>query len=1113
MKNRVLSPLGLAVCLLFFISGATGLIYQVVWTRFFTISFGNTTLGVSAVLTAFMAGLGFGSYVIGRFIDRKRDYLLIYAILEVGIALAAFAMPVLLSSLQGFYSTVYNSFPDSVWVLQVVRTLISFAILIVPTFLMGATLPVLTKFFISHQSQVGARIAVLYGANTLGATVGSFLTGFFLIKLFGLLDTVYIAAVGNLLLAVAFLFMRRVVGALPEERDQMGTAQSDAEEAGGEKGTLTPTLVKVLLASFALAGFTSLAYEVLWFRLLVFELQTTIYAFTAMLATFLAGIGLGSAAFAVFLKKERSVAHHWRYFAYVEVAIGLFGFLSIMMFGTLESVGAVAVTSFWENVGVQFMLAALIMLPPTFLMGATFPIVVKILARDVRTIGSSVGKAYAANTVGAMLGAFITGFFLVQSIGTQNSIILIAVLNLVIASILLLYVPQDEKAGTTAGQGGYARGMGSVAVVLGLWLLGGAGIYAIPGDYLFQYYNVGEQRHDSNVEILHAEEGLETITTVHRYPDGTRVISTGSINVAGTSFTLITTQMMQGHIPMLLKPDARRVLQVGFGSGETAHIITTYDNVERLDLVDISQSVLDTSARFFSDINQDVVKHEKFHPTIMDGANYMRLTNNTYDVIMNDSIWPFYAGNSGLYTRDYFEAGKNRLNKGGIMTSWLPIEIDPRDFEILINTFHTVFPHVSVWIALTHYNKHALLVGSEEELEIDVERFLKRFDRYARKDLKLVKLNNPINLLDTFRMDETDFAQAVDGDAIHTENNPVLEFSPSRGRMAGNEYRVYQFIHEHMGNIQPYLKNIPVAKNKGRSFSEKLAAAREASAHVMSGLIKREGYQKGFELEFQQAQAIWPRHPGARKLLAGLDHPVVVTKEMLANRTFEDLSMFGRHFLKNSAYDNAYVIFDQMAQMRPDNADVQFLRGRALVELGRYEEGISAFEKAGALNPDLRDVSLLARTYNLFGVSLGRQNKMDVAEQQFVKALQLDPDSAVAHSNYGTLLAKTGRDDEAVSQYREAIRLAPDEADFYDKVGVILGRSGKTGASVEYLEKAVALQPDHWPAREHLAYAYFYREDFAKAWAQIHRMQGAGKGINPKFLAALKSRMADPAGS
>src|SRR3989344_4708333 len=325
MRSRSFPPgLLLAICILFFISGATGLVYEVVWTRFFVVVYGNTTYGVSAVLTAFMGGLGLGSYFFGRIIDRKRDYLLIYALLEIGIAVTAVAMPWILHSLQGLYSAVYDAFPASVWVLQVVRTLLSFAILIVPTFLMGATLPVITRFFVSRDDQVGTGIGVLYGANTLGATVGSFLTGFLLIKIFGLTQTVYVAAVFNLLLAVAFLLLRRLLGA------PLGTGSGTENVAGlstpsgrdAPPAVLTPARTKLLLACFALAGFTSLAYEVLWFRLLVFELQTTIYAFTAMLTTFLIGIGLGSAIFSALQKRARGAHPYWDYFGYVEAAIG-----------------------------------------------------------------------------------------------------------------------------------------------------------------------------------------------------------------------------------------------------------------------------------------------------------------------------------------------------------------------------------------------------------------------------------------------------------------------------------------------------------------------------------------------------------------------------------------------------------------------------------------------------------------------------------------------------------------------------------------------------------------------------------------------------------------------
>lgn len=1114
MRSRTF-PLGLSlvICILFFVSGATGLVYEVVWTRFFTVVYGNTTYGVSAVLTAFMGGLGLGSYFLGRAIDQKRDYLLIYALLEIGIALAAVAMPWILHSLQGFYSIIFNTFPGSVWTLQVARTLLSFSILVVPTFLMGATLPVLTKFFVSRSSLVGARIGILYGANTLGATVGAFLAGFFLIKAFGLTQTVYVTAALNVLLAAAFLVLRQLLGTQQSAAERVELIdQSIPAQHVVQPPTISPTRAKVLLICFALAGFTSLAYEVLWFRLLVFELQTTIYAFTAMLATFLAGIGLGSAVFSMLQKRTHNTSHYWDYLGYVEAAIGLLGLMSILMFGGLEYLGSGIARTFWGNVGMQFTLAAMIMLLPTLLMGAAFPIVCKILSEDVSRAGGTVGKVYAANTIGAIFGSFLTGFFLVRYFGTQLTLVLNSALNLLIASLILVLSPQVQKQAAGVSSAMRRFRPTNIGTVLGIWVVGVLGVMIIPQDYLFQYYNIGEKRHDSKVEILFAEEGLETITTVHRYPDNSRVISTGSINVAGTSFTLRTTQMLQGHIPMLLKPDAKQVLQVGFGSGETAHIITTYDNVERLDLVDISQSVLDTSAQYFRDINKDVVKNPKFHPTIMDGANYLRLTKKKYDVIMNDSIWPFYAGNSGLYTRDYFQAGKEHLNEGGIMTSWLPVEIAPEDFEILIGTFHSVFPHVSVWIAMTHYNKHALLVGSDKPIKIDVPTFLRRFDRYARDDLKLVRLDNPINLLDSFKMDETGFAAAVANSPLHTENNPILEFSYSRGKPAGNEYRVYEFIQAHMTNVLPYLVNIPGDENQKETFKENLVAASEASAHVMKGFIMRESYEKNFAEEFDKALKIWPQHPGAISLVASARQTQSITPESLAGKSFEDLGSMGQMLLKEGSPEAPAMVYEKMAEMRPDNADVRSMLGRLYLGMGRHEEAISALEVANSLDSNAGRVHELAEAHDIYGIALAKRGDSEKATQHFKESIRLEPSYGKAHGDYGILLGTLGRDDDAVKEFQEAVRLDPGNAEAHNNLGILLGRRGDIALAIEHFEKAVSLQPDNWPFHEHLAYAYYYSKQYGKAWGEVQRIQVAGKNINHQFIKALGAAMPEPAG-
>lgn len=1108
MINRGSAVLGLIIAFLFLISGATGLIYEIVWTRFFTIVYGNTTYGVSAVLTAFMAGLGLGSYVFGRIIDRKKDYLLIYAFLEIGIALIAVAMPQILDILQGVYARIYGEFPSSIWLLQSVRTLLSFIILVLPTFLMGATLPVLIRFFVSHKNQIGSGVGVLYGANTLGATIGSFLTGFFLIEAFGLRQTAYIAALVNLILAAIFLFIRQRLGSksIPELPVAEPIVNQNSNVRDDEH---SPRQVKILLISFAVAGFCSLAYEVLWFRLLVFHLQTTIYAFTTMLTTFLVGIGLGSMISSALLRKGGSANQNWIMFGYLEAAIGILGLMSIMLFGSLDILNTFLVDPFWKYVAIQFSAAAIIMLLPALMMGAAFPIVCKIISNDASKIGGTVGLVYAANTVGAIFGSFVTGFYLARYLGTQDSLILVAMLNIMVAAVIFFYAPRNIQSAPVKG---WFKNVQNAALIAVLWIVVILGTLLIPRNYIFEYYNVREKLHNPNVKILHAEEGLESVTTVHQYPDGTRTISAGSINVAGTAFTHLTTQMLQAHIPMLLHPDAHEVLQVGFGSGETAHILTTYDNVNSVDLVEISQSVLDTSSQFFRDINYDVVKHPKFHPYIMDGANYLRLTNKKYDVIMNDSIWPFYAGNSGLYTKDYFKAGRAHLKEGGFMTSWLPLQIDPEDFKILLNTFHSVFPHVSVWVAMTHYNKHALIVGSDKRIEIDMRRFVERYNRFAKQDLKIIDIDSPIQLLNTFLMDEKNFGAEINNAVIHTEDKPVLEFSLSRGNTSSVQMRVYDFISKHLSNVSPYLVNIPAEQHD--KVVSTLEAASEATRHVMLGLIKQENFQPDYAAEYEAALKSWPEHTGAQRLLAvaGKVSTVKLDARSLTGKSFDELSLLAEQLMRNNAYDQAYLVYEKLGEIRPNNAAIHEATGVVLYRLSRFSESIVAFEEAIKIKTSPELIIKLSMARNQYGLQLATQGMFDKAELNFIEAIKLNPGFSEAHSNYGILLANMGQIDKAIQQQKEALRINPKYAVAQFRLGMILGRNGRSPEALKYLKAALEIEPGLSPAYQELALTYFNIGEYKKSWVVVHQMQDAKIPVNTSFLSALRAKMPDPRG-
>lgn len=1039
-----------AIALLFLISGATGLIYQVVWTRMFTTIFGNTTYAVSAVLSAFMCGLALGSHTFGKIADRKRRPLRIYALLEVGIALSAIAMPTLVHATEGIHSKVYLAFPDSTWTLTLIKTGIAFAVLIVPTFLMGATLPVLSRFVVQQSKQVGSRVGLLYAINTLGATAGCLLTGFYLILAFGVRETVYIAAGLNVVLALCFLLLDKIVA--PAAEPEAGKVETDTID---DAGYLTPGRIRVLLIGFGLAGFCSLAYEVLWFRVLVFQMSTTVYSFALMLAVFLTGIALGSGIFsAVEAVRAKAGARpsargYWRFFGYLQVSIALLGLGSILLFAKLDVIADSLPRTTWEIEMVShYLLASIVMLVPATLMGIAFPVVCRLASPTASKVGASVGGVYAANTVGCIFGPLAAGFLLVPYLGTQGTIVLVASLN----ALISVFIFVADRA---------PDGKPQLKLPAVLWVTVGLAVVLIPGDILFQYYNTAEETIEKDVEIVYAHEGLECVTTVHRYPDGSRVISTGSINVAGTAYTLRTTQLMQAHVPMLLHPDPKLVCQIGFGSGETSHIVTSY-GVDRLDLVDISAGVVKTSAEFFTDINHDVVTRKNFNPIIMDGANYLRVTDQKYDVIMNDSIWPFLAGNNALYTLGYFEAGRDSLKPGGFMTSWLPLTMTLPDFKILLKTFHAVFPHVQVWIALTHRNRHCLIVGSDRPLQIDTPHFLQRFEKYAKPDLDQYDLGVPAVFLSQLLMDETALGEGVLDVPLNTDNHPVLEFASQNQRsMNVRSMPSFLMIARQPADVGSYLTNVEaLGPENAAAFRADLDAASRAASHALAGMMMREDQDDRYIAEFEKALLEYPGHPGVTNMLGEVRQFTEMETSNLADRSADELLAVAERMYQFGADDKAEEALLMAREKDPTLHNLHYLLGSVLVRQGRVEEGVAVLEEGTRLEPDY------AAPWEKLGTAYARLGRRPKAIAAYREAIALDPSLFLPRANLGSALVQSNQVEAGIEAYEGALEIEPNNARMHYLLGVALAKSGKHEEALTKFQRVLELRPDPHPDNE-----------------------------------------------
>ena len=400
------------IFLFFLFSGASGLIYEVVWTRQLTTILGNTVYAVSIVLSAFMAGLSIGSLVAGRYLDARKNPLKIYAVLEIGIGIAGFCLTLVLNQTGPLYVWIHHLLSVNEIVLSLGRNFFAIIALAVPTTLMGATLPVLSRFAVDQESKIGMTVGVLYAVNTFGAAAGCYAAGFLFIGSIGILQTVLIAAVVNVAIGSIAWFLRSA-----RNTAQADSHSPEADESSARKPATIPGMVA--LAAFAVSGFAAMGYEVAWTRILITYMGNTVYAFSAMLTSFLLGLAIGSLLLSFFVNR---LSRLFVWFGALQIGIGLYMMVLLYFFGNhlqilLPFISPYPVVS---NISVMFLKALALMLAPTILMGASFPLAARLYATHISTVARKVSELYSWNTIACIIGSSVTGFLLIQAMVFQE---------------------------------------------------------------------------------------------------------------------------------------------------------------------------------------------------------------------------------------------------------------------------------------------------------------------------------------------------------------------------------------------------------------------------------------------------------------------------------------------------------------------------------------------------------------------------------------------------------------------------------------------------------------------------------------------------------------------
>jgi len=764
--SRVSSRVFAVVGLLFVASGMSGLVFEVIWVRYLTLVVGHTTFAVSLVVSSFLAGLVLGSLWIGRLADRLQRPLLVYGVLEGATAVLALGVTWVLARLPELLDAVGLAGGGPL----PVRAGLSFLAVLPPTFAMGGTLPVLTRFIARELEGLGRSFGVLYALNTLGAVLGCGVAGFYLIGAVGLWRTAIIAAALNGLigLIVTVLHFRLPAQALPAPVPAAAVEPPSA---------FTRTKRRLLVAAFALCGFGSISYEVLWFRVLSTVLDSSTYAFTILLVTFLLGLVIGGLLYSLRLAGR---GRELELFVSVEALLAFTGLVSMALLGLSRPVEKL-LTAYLGGWGPQapyvgmLLHAALVILLPASLIGIIFPLVVQLTTRHVASAASNVGLLYSVNTLGGILGSLLMGFVLVPAVGTQWSFVLVCALNMALAlGVQALDADAQPRA---------RRSMRAGAVLLAVAVL------LVPRELLVRAF---AEHVDSRV--LFVKEGTDGSLAVLEYDNQTvcdsgryacgpgcrerpfrhQQLLFGSVSYANTVLPRKRYMATLAHLPMLLHPGPSQVLQVCFGTGSTAGSFASYPELRSLTIVDTNPDVL-LAAPHFAEHNHHVAEDPRTHVVFDDGRHFLLSSAGQYDVISFEPPPPRSAGVVNLYTTEFYRLVKQRLAPGGVLSQWIPLEQQPDNLTRgMITSLLEAFSEVTLWIPSDY---EAILVASDRPLTVDWARWQQEWAQPpVARSLMDVGFTSPYALLGTYVAGTEALRRYVRGYPAMTDDHPRVEY-------------------------------------------------------------------------------------------------------------------------------------------------------------------------------------------------------------------------------------------------------------------------------------------------------------------------------------------------
>ncbi len=1003
---------------IFFASGICTLIYGIVWFRLLKLTFGNAAYTSGIIVIILLSGVSLGSLIMKRYADIVSKRLRLYAVLEFLTAISALSVPLLLKLVDGVYKQFFAQVNPSSPALFMAKLIAALILLLIPAVLTGSTFPLIGRCVTGVQHTYGQSAGRVYASKMLGAALGSFLAGFVLIRSAGIMGTLYIAVVLNVLVAIAAWMLSRA-------HEIPGEAVEKPDDSHSSWRLL------ILILTVIYGGLISAAYLHVWVRSMVTLAGGSVFMVLAILTVYLVGNGLGIMIGSGVSERTRQPAV---VFGIALACLGISGvfyinWLDIFYSGLVFKIAG-ATTDFWQTTPNRIILYPLfinsvIFLIPAVISGIMFPFALQAWGKYRQNAGKITGMVFSANTIGAALGVFIAVFLLIPLSGVQSSMILLGLPGIWLGSILIFIF---------LVRGRIILKISSLAIAACFTVA----VFLLPSGRFIQYFT---NIHKQGSKVVAVREGVNTDVSVHRNIRNEQILVKSGMQVASNGRDFRISQKISGHLGYLLNRNTKRVLVAGFGSGEAAACIITH-GAQTVDIAEISPELVDISLKYFSSVNSGKQLFDKNADIIyMDPKNYLHLTRNDYDLIIADAISSANNSSGSFCTKEFFQSALNRLNDGGIFGCRLPLrELPVSSVNSILGTFNEVFPHITVWMPLTAPSGYdfLFLAGSREKQMFSpayINSELSKDD--VMNNAGYINFSDSHSVLSCYICDKKGLDSLIHEFEMNTDINPFVEFNTD---ITGQVFIEKQWLAEFlkiarqdnlMEKIDP--RDMTVEEQQEWNRQNRLYYGVSnilLNARIESDLFSvLENCYIGLSILPANLSVIEQEKYTLDKIhnliISNPEYAEFVLKK--ANIVLQQMPRYGNMWLLSSwAYfsrkdiKQALVAAENAAGYYPGSPEIQFNLGSLLMETRQLNKSIIHLKESIKLEPG--NLAYHNKLWNVYFLN----NQYDEALSEILLITEADPYNYKAYYSLGEFYSMMGRQAEAAGAYRKSLKINPD---------------------------------------------------------------------------------------